>query len=79
MTVSVDGLTGFGAANHAVFLRAEVQRFIVHQIRYSTKFISCKDLKPFMANLKLVSKANTKDLALTALDNLKANLHDEFD
>ncbi|MFR5116168.1 MAG: hypothetical protein ACLTDV_03435 [Eubacterium sp.] len=24
----------------------------MHQIRYSTKFISYKDLKPFMADLK---------------------------
>ena len=41
MIVSVDGLTGFGDAIHAVFPRA-VQRCIVHQIRYSTKFISYK-------------------------------------
>mgnify|MGYP000090348920 FL=1 len=39
MIVSVDGLTGFGDAIHAVFPRAEIQRCIVHQIRYSTKFI----------------------------------------
>ena len=48
MIVSVDGLTGFGDAIHAVFPKAEIQRCIVHQIRYSTKFISYKDLKPFM-------------------------------
>lgn len=72
MIVSVDGLTGFGDAIHAVFPKAEIQRCIVHQIRYSTKFISYKDLKPFMADLKPVYKADTENLALAALDDLEA-------
>ncbi len=36
MIVSVDGLTGFGDAIGAVFPKAEIQRCIVHQVRYST-------------------------------------------
>jgi len=52
MIVSVDGLTGFGDAIHAVFPQAEIQRCIVHQIRYSTKFIYYKDLKQFTDDLK---------------------------
>ena len=44
MIVSVDGLTGFVDAIHAVFPLAEIQRCIVHQIRYSTKFISYNNL-----------------------------------
>lgn len=70
MIVSVDGLTGFGDAIHAVFPEAEIQRCIVHQIRYSTKFISYKDIKNFMKDLKLVYKAATEELALAALDEL---------
>ena len=70
MIVSVDGLTGFGDAIHAVFPRAEIQRCIVHQIRYSTKFVSYKDIKQFMKDLKLIYKADTEELALTALDEL---------
>ena len=58
MIVSVDGLTGFGDAINAVFPKAEIQRCIVHQIRYSTKFISYKDIKPFMKDLALVYKAD---------------------
>lgn len=73
MIVSVDGLTGFGDAIHAVFPKAEGQRCIVHQIRYSTKFISYKNLKSFMADLKLVYKADTEDLALSALKIWKQN------
>lgn len=71
MIVSVDGLSGFGDAIHAVFPLAEIQRCIVHQIRYSTKFISYKDKKAFMADLKRVYKADTEDLALIALDELE--------
>lgn len=70
MIVSVDGLTGFGDAINAVFPQAEIQRCIVHQIRYSTKFVSYKDIKKFMADLKLVYKADTEELALAALDDL---------
>lgn len=71
MIVSVDGLTGFGDAIHAVFPKAEIQRCIVHQIRYSTKFVTYKDIKPFMKDLKLVYKADTEELALAALDDLE--------
>ena len=73
MIVSVDGLTRFGEAIHAAFPQAEIQRCIVHQIRYSARFISHKDLKPFMADLKLVYKTDTKDPALAALDELEEN------
>lgn len=70
MIVSVDGLTGFGDAINAVSPKAEIQRRIVHQIRYSTKFISYKDIKPFMKDLGLVYKAGTEEIALSALDDL---------
>lgn len=69
--VSVDGLTGFGEAIHAVYPQTEIQRCIVHQIRYSTKFISYKDIKAYMADLKKVYKADTEQLALDALDDLE--------
>ena len=71
MIVSVDGLTGFADAIGAVFPKTEVQRCIVHQIRYSTKFVSYKDRKAFVASLKSVYKADTEELALSALDDLE--------
>jgi len=73
MIVSVDGLTGFGDAISAVFPKAEIQRCIVHQIRYSTKFISYKDIKPFMKELKQVYQAATEEQALENLDALEEN------
>lgn len=71
LIVSVDGLSGFGDAIHAVFPNAEIQRCIIHQIRYSTRFVSYKDIKPFMSDLKLVYQAATEDVALQELDALE--------
>ena len=71
MIISVDGLTGFVDAIHAVFPNTEIQRCIVHQIRYSTKFISYKDIKPFMKDLKEVYQASTESTALQELDALE--------
>ncbi|QAT43638.1 IS256 family transposase [Aminipila luticellarii] len=68
--VSVDGLTGFTDAIHAVYPYAEIQRCIVHQIRYSTRFVSYKDIKPFMVDLKLVYQASTEEIALQQLESL---------
>ena len=73
MIVSVDGLTGFVDALGAVFPKAEVQRCIVHQVRYTTKFVNYKDLKPFMKDLKAVYQAPTEEIALENLDVLEEN------
>lgn len=71
MIVSVDGLTGFADAIGAVFPQAEIQRCIVHQIRYTTKYVSYKDIKAFVADLKKIYQAVTEDYALQALDALE--------
>ena len=71
MIVSVDGLSGFCDAISAVFPKAEIQRCIVHQIRYSTKFIYYKDLKQFTDDLKLIYQATTEDMAMEHLDGLE--------
>ena len=71
LIVSVDGLTGFADAIGAVFPQAEIQRCIVHQIRYTTKFVSYKDIKSFMKDLKCVYQADTEELALSAMDDLE--------
>ena len=71
MIVSVDGLTGFGDAINAVFPKAEIQRCIVHQVRYSTKFVNYKDLKPFVKDLKAVYQAATEEQALENLDEFE--------
>lgn len=67
----VDGLSGFREAIEAVYPSAGIQRCIIHQIRYSTRFVSYKDIKELMADLKLVYTAVTEDEALNNLVRFK--------
>ncbi len=67
----VDGLAGFREAIETVYPKAGMQRCIIHQIRYSTRFVSYKDIKALMADLKLVYTAVTEDEALNNLIRFK--------
>ena len=67
----VDGLRGFQEAISAVYPQAGIQRCIIHQIRYSTRFVSYKDIKALMADLKQVYTAVTEDEALGSLIRFK--------
>lgn len=71
MIVSVVGLTGFVEAIGAVFPQAEIQRYIVHQVRYTTKFVNYKDMKFFVKDLKAIYQAPTEEQALQELDRLE--------
>ena len=62
-----DNLTGFSAAIEAVFPKTEIQNCIVHQIRNSTRYVSYKDLKALVADLKAVYAAVDENPALDAL------------
>lgn len=57
----VDGLKGFPEAISSIFPHTEVQTCIVHQIRNSLRYISEKDKKAFIADLKLVYQASSKE------------------
>ena len=59
----VDGLKGFPEAINSVFPQTEVQLCVVHQIRNSLKFVASKNQKEFMADLKTVYQAASKDVA----------------
>ena len=63
-----DNLSGFSAAVEAVFPKTEIQNCVVHQIRNSTKYVSYKDLKALMADLKAVYAAVDEPSALEALN-----------
>ena len=64
----VDGLTGFPAAIEAVYPKTEIQQCIIHQIRNTTKFVSYKDIKALMADLKKVYAAIDEQTALAELE-----------
>jgi transposase-like protein len=54
LIASIDGLNGFKEAIEATFPKTEVQRCIVHMIRNSTRYLSYKDHKEFVSDLKPV-------------------------
>ena len=62
-----DGLCGMMQAIEAVFPKSRLQRCIVHQVRSSTKFVSYKDIKQVVADLKKIYKAATLEEAENAL------------
>lgn len=59
----IDGLTGFKEAIHAVFPQTEIQRCILHQVRHSLQYVAWKDRKAFIAALKQVYQARTREEA----------------
>ena len=64
LIVCVDGLTGFPNAIEAIYPKAEIQKCVIHQIRNTTWFVSYKDIKPLMADLKRVYTAVDEPAAL---------------
>ena len=69
---SVDGLKGFPEAIAAIFPQTEVQLCIIHQIRNSLRYVASKNQKAFMADLKPVYRADTKQAAEISLDEMEA-------
>ena len=63
-----DNLTGMSDAIAAVYPKCEHQLCIVHQIRNSLKFVSYKDRKELVSDLKPIYQAPTEDGAQIALD-----------
>ena len=52
-----DGLSGFSEAISTVFPQTEIQLCVIHQIRNSLKYVSYKQQKELMADLKKVYQA----------------------
>ena len=59
----IDGLTGFREAIHAVFPHTHIQRCIIHQVRQSLTYVAWKDRKAFVADLKTIYQAPTREAA----------------
>lgn len=60
---AIDGLNGFSEAVASVFPQTQVQRCIIHQIRSSLKYVSWKDRRAFVADLKRIYRAGTREEA----------------
>ena len=67
-----DNLTGCANAIEAVFPKTDIQNCIIHQLRNSSKYVSYKDLKALMADLKKVYAAVDEPSAEEALEAFSA-------
>ena len=74
----VDGLKGFPEAIHTVFPGTEIQLCIVHMIRNSLKFVSYKDYKELLSDLKSIYKAQTEDEAKLNLEKFAARWDSKY-
>lgn len=67
----IDNLKGFADAISLIFPKTHVQSCVVHQIRNSFKYVASKDSRVFMADLKKVYQASTKQIAEENLNELE--------
>ncbi len=67
----VDGLKGFPEAIESVFPLTQVQVCIVHMVRNSLRYVSYKDRKMVVGDLKGIYQASTEEQALSALAELE--------
>ena len=63
-----DGLSGFSEAISSVFPQTEIQLCIIHQLRNWLKYVSYKEQKALMVDLKKVYQALTMEEAESAFE-----------
>lgn len=73
-----DNLKGLDKAIDAVYPNAIRQICIVHQIRNSMSFVSYKDRKAILADIKKIYKASNEQMALDAFNEFKAKWSSKY-
>lgn len=71
LIASVDGLKGFTEAINMIFPNTDVQRCIIHQIRYTLSFVNYKEKKELAKDLKEIYTAPTEEKGYAVLQELK--------
>jgi len=74
----VDGLGGFPEAIGTVFPRTTVQTCIVHLIRNSLAFVSWKDRKRILPDIRAIYRAETAEAAAARLDEFEARWGERY-
>ncbi len=74
----IDNLKGFDEAIRTIYPATEIQTCVVHQIRNSIKYVSWKDQRAFLAELKFVYRADTEAQALDELAKLKETWNKKY-
>jgi len=67
----IDNLTGFEEAIASIFPKTEIQGCIVHQLRNTVKYVTNKDIKEVMVDMKKVYQAVNLDVAEVELDEFE--------
>lgn len=67
----IDNLAGFADAIEDYFPKTEVQLCLVHQMRNSAKFVTQKDLRAMMKDLKLIYQSPTEQKGKDALEQAR--------
>jgi putative transposase len=78
MVVCIDNLKGFADAIEDVFPRTDVQLCLVHQMRNSMKYMTDKDVKPMVSDLKKIYKSINEDQAKHALQQAEEKWGDKY-
>jgi len=78
LIVCKDGLSGFTDAINSVFPQADTQLCVIHQIRNTLKYVSYKDKKELMADLKKVYKALNIEEAEFAFEEFKERWENKY-
>lgn len=73
-----DNLSGLDKAVEAIYPNSIRQICIVHQIRNSLRYVSYKDRKSIMVDIKAIYQATNIDLAKEALEQFKQNWGDKY-
>lgn len=74
----IDNLRGFAEAIEDLFPLTDVQLCLVHQMRNSMKYISEKDLRPMVKDLKKVYKALNAEMAFYYLQEAEKVWGDKY-
>lgn len=73
-----DGLKGFPEAIEAIFENTIVQTCIVHMVRNSLRYVSWKDRKGVVADLRPIYTAATEEASAVALDAFEAKWNGKY-
>lgn len=74
----VDGLTGMPEAIQSAYPKTWVQLCIVHMVRNSLKYVSWKDRKNMVADLKTIYRSATESQAVISLDAFAAKWDKQY-
>ena len=74
----VDGLKGFPDAITAVYPQTWIQLCIIHMVRNSLRYVSWKDYKAIMSDLKRIYQSTTEEAALQALEAFASTWDDKY-